>query len=103
MIFLLVDSWPNFCWSERADCVSVSFCASLTARRSASRLAEGLRWSWRGGFLALSFLCDFNGPWRETILSSRRGREGRKGGGAGAQWQGQPSLRVRRSWPEIFE
>jgi hypothetical protein len=28
---------PNSCWSDRADRVSVSFCALLTARRSASR------------------------------------------------------------------
>ena len=31
---------PNFRWSERADHVAVSFCASLTARRSASRWAK---------------------------------------------------------------
>jgi hypothetical protein len=28
---------PNFCWSGRADCVSVSFRTLLPARRSASR------------------------------------------------------------------
>ena len=30
---------PNFYWSEHADRVSVAFCASLTAHRSASRSA----------------------------------------------------------------
>ena len=34
---MMIEEWPNFCWSDRADRVSVSFCASLTARRSASR------------------------------------------------------------------